>query len=232
MTGRNQPKLMVGWSPSPADVKGARVAGVHGGTRAELESEVRRLCERQAYDEAAALTVKDYGPEIFGFLVATLRSEQDANDAFSDFAVALLKGLPSFDWRCSLRTWAYVIARNASHRLRRDAGRRANRRAHGNTSALEEIAAAVRSQTASFLRTEKRTKLEALRDALPPEDRELLVLRVDRGLSWNEIALAMHDGEEPLVGDMLAREAQRLRKRFQLIRDKLREMARRAGLVD
>ena len=200
--------------------------------RDKLESDVRKLCEQQEYNEAAALTVKDYGPEIFGFLVATLRNEQDANDAFSDFAVALLKGLPSFDWRCALRTWAYVIARNASHRLRRDAGRHAGRRAHSNTAALDKIAAAVRSQTASFLRTEKRTKLEALRDSLPPEDRELLVLRVDRGLSWNDIALAMHDGEESLTGDALTREAQRLRKRFQLIREKLRQMAQRAGLVD
>lgn len=200
------------------------------GERARLERDARAACDRSAHADAAALAMQGYGPEIFGFLVATLRSEQDASDVFSDFALALLKGLPSFDWRCSLRTWAYTIARNASHRFRRDIARR-ERGGRASTSALDAIAASVRSQTASFLRSETRTKLEELRDALPPEDRELLVLRIDRRFPWNEIALAMHDGDEALTGAALTREAQRLRKHFQVLRQRLREMARRAGLV-
>lgn len=204
---------------------------VEKGDRARLESDVRAACDRSAHAGAAAMTVQGYGPEIFGFLVATHRSEQDAGDVFSDFALALLKGLPSFDWRCSLRTWAYTIARNASHRFRRDAGRRDRRQPRARTSALDAVAAQVRSQTASFLRTEKRTKLEELRQSLPAEDQEILILRFDRGLSWNDVALAMHDSNEPLADADLGREARRLRKRCQLIREKLFVMARSAGIV-
>jgi RNA polymerase sigma-70 factor (ECF subfamily) len=177
---------------------------------------------------AAEEAVRGYGPEVFGFLLATLRNEQDATDVFSDFSVGLLSGLPKFDWRCSLRTWAYTIAHNASRRFRRDSALRDRRRA--GSSALDEVVDIVRTQTMSFLKTETRSRLEKLRDALPPEDRELLVLRVDRDMAWNDLARALHEGEEPLSDAVLARESQRLRKRFQLIKDRLREAARREGL--
>jgi RNA polymerase sigma-70 factor, ECF subfamily len=196
--------------------------------RHEIERSVRDACERQAYSEAVEAVVRGYGPEVFGFLVATNKSEQNASDIFSDFCMALVRGLPSFRFHSSARTWAYALARNAAHHFRRDTGRAVKRRAAGD--ALEDLAAAVRTSTLTFLRTERRTRLQELRDALPPEDRELLVLRVDRGLSWEEVASAFHDGE-PLVGEALAKACQRLRKRFQLVKDALREKARREGLA-
>jgi RNA polymerase sigma-70 factor, ECF subfamily len=42
--------------------------------------------------------------------------------------------------------------------------------------------------------------------------------------------MASADGE-PLTGDALKREAARLRKRFQAIKEKLREMAQKEGLL-
>jgi RNA polymerase sigma-70 factor (ECF subfamily) len=168
---------------------------------------------------------------VFGFLVATHRSEQDASDVFSDFSLGLLKGMQTFDWKgASLRTFAYTIARNASHRFRRDSARR-ERGGRANPSALDDVAQAVRTETLTFLRTQTKTKLQQLRDELPPEDQELLVLRVDRNLAWNDLAMALHDGDAPLSAEDLQREAQRLRKRFQLIKERLHEAARREGLV-
>jgi RNA polymerase sigma-70 factor, ECF subfamily len=62
-------------------------------------------------------------------------------------------------------------------------------------------------------------RLRALRDELKPEDRELLVLRLDRELEWPEIAL------------ILGTDAATLRKRFERLKEKLRTMAQRAGLL-
>jgi RNA polymerase sigma-70 factor (ECF subfamily) len=133
-----------------------------------------------------------------------------------------------------VRTWAYAIARNVSRTRRRDAARRERRGPRAGDSALEGVAQAVRTETMAFLRTEKRTRLQALRDTLPEEDRMLLVLRVDRQLAWNDLARVLHegDGDAPLDDAAVTKEAARLRKRFQLVKDRLRELAKKEGLID
>jgi RNA polymerase sigma-70 factor (ECF subfamily) len=200
--------------------------------RAALEDEVRALCEKGEVDAAATQTLRGYGGEIFGFLVAVHRDEASASDAFSAFAEGVWRGLPGFAWACTLRTWAYAIARNASRMQRRDAARRDWHGNRAGESALEDVAQAVRTATLGFLKTEKRSRLEALRDALSAEDRALLILRVDRGLAWNDLARVLAENEEPLADADVPREAARLRKRFQLIKDDLRERARREGLCE
>jgi RNA polymerase sigma-70 factor (ECF subfamily) len=195
--------------------------------RARLESEVRALCERGDYAAGATAALRGYGPEIYGFLVAVRRDETSADEAFSDFAEGLWRALPSFAWSSTLRTWAYAIARNVTRAARRAAARQDRR--HAGPSALDHVAHVVRTETRTLLKTQKRSRLEALRDALPPDDRALLVLRVDRGLAWNELAAVLAEGE--LDAADVAREAARLRKRFQLVKERLRELARREGLV-
>jgi RNA polymerase sigma-70 factor (ECF subfamily) len=62
----------------------------------------------------------------------------------------------------------------------------------------------------------------------------LLVLRVDRNLEWNDLARVLAEGDDgtaPLADADVTREAARLRKRFQLLKEKLREMAKREGLT-
>jgi RNA polymerase sigma-70 factor (ECF subfamily) len=203
-------------------------------SRARLESDVRSLCEARDWDAAATAILRGYGPEVFGFLVAVHRNEAAANDAFSDLAEAIWRSLPSFAWQSTVRTWTYAIARNVSRTRKRDAARHDRRAPRDGESALEGVAAKVRTETAAFLRTEKKTRLQALRDALPEEDRMLLVLRIDRGLAWNDLARVLHEGDEDAVLDdaALAREAARLRKRFQLVKDRLRELAKKEGLLD
>jgi RNA polymerase sigma-70 factor (ECF subfamily) len=198
--------------------------------RSEIERAVRALCANAEISAATEATIRGYGPEILGFLIATHASEADASDVFSDVCLALVRSLPEFSWQSSLRTWMYAVARNASHRFRRDASRRVGSRGRVSESALEDVADKVRTATLGFLRTQTRTKLEELRDSLAPEDRELLVLRVDRGLSWEDIVIAFQEDDEPLDGDAIARDSQRFRKRFQLLKERLREMATSAGL--
>lgn len=201
--------------------------------REELEAEIRRRAALADFAGAAEVAMRGYGREIFEFLAALHRDEEDAREAFSLFAEGMWRGLPSFAWQCSFRTWAYAVARRSSLRYRRDARRRNKRLAAlPEGSSLSALAAEVQSATQSYLRTETQTRFAALRATLPAEDQALLMLRVDRQLPWLDLAEVLHDDEEkPLDEQAKKREAARLRKRFQLLKEKLYEMGRREGLV-
>jgi RNA polymerase sigma-70 factor, ECF subfamily len=193
---------------------------------------VRQLLAEGRGGDAAAALMRAYGSEVYSFLAALHRSEQDASDVFSMFAEGVLRGLPGFAWECSLRTWLYAVARRSSLRHRRDAGRRGARmRPLPDGSALSGVVEEVRSRTQTFLRTERRTRLEALRGSLPEADQELLLLRVGRQLAWDEIARIVLGEGDAMTEEVVKREAARLRKRFQLVKAQLRAMAEREGLV-
>lgn len=192
--------------------------------REVVEADVRAACDAGDHARGATLALRGYGPEVYGFLSALHRDGADADDVFAQFSANLWRGLPTFAWSCTLRTWAYTLARNTSHRFRR--GERRGRVEVGLEDA-ERIADEIRTATRSYLRTDFKNKFAELRASLPPEDQELLILRVDRGLAWNELALALNN--EPPAD--VAREAARLRKRFQLLKDKLLELGRQHGLV-
>jgi RNA polymerase sigma-70 factor (ECF subfamily) len=79
------------------------------------------------------------------------------------------------------------------------------------------------------LRTEVKDAVSAIRRSLPEEDQTLLILRVDRRMAWNDIALVVAGPDAET--DVVKRECARLRKRFQLVKDELRERVRKAGLT-
>jgi len=176
---------------------------VHEEHRAKVEREVRERCESGDHAGAATAVLQGYGQEILGFLVAIHRDKAEADEVFSEVAESVWTGLPRFAWESSVRTWAYAVARHVSKTRLRNAGRRQRRMANRTGSFFEAVVDKVRTETSAFLRTEKRTRLQALRDSLTEDDRSLLVLRVDRGLSWKELAriLSETDSAEPLEGD-------------------------------
>jgi RNA polymerase sigma-70 factor (ECF subfamily) len=201
--------------------------------REELEREIRGLWDRGELQGAAAAALRGYGPEIYGFLVAFHRQQDDASEVYAAFTERLWRGLPGFAWQCSFRTWAYAIARNTSLTYRRQARRRAEM--YGpvpDGSQLSALEQPPRSETASYLKTQRQTRMAALRESLPREDQELLVLRVDRKLAWRDLARVLLHAEGASLGDeLLEREAARLRKRFQLLKEQLYELGRREGLI-
>lgn len=204
------------------------------GTREDLESDIRRRFDEGDYEGAATLALRGYGPEIYAFLTTSLHGA-DADEAFSMFAEGLWRAFPKFEWRSSLRTLAYAVARRTSLHYRRQVRRQARRQEPlPDDSAVMRVAAEVRTSTSMrFVKTERRSRIAELREALAPDDRELLILRVDRELAWMDLAHVLRgEDEAPLEGDALKREAARLRKRFQHIKTRLREMARKEGLLD
>ncbi len=76
-----------------------------------------------------------------------------------------------------------------------------------------------------------RNRFAELRSELEPDDRALLLLRIDQRLSWLDCARALReDTEAPLDDASLKRDAARLRKQFQTLKDRLYEMGRSEGL--
>lgn len=202
------------------------------GARQQLESELRALHAAGRYEQAAAAAIRGYGPELFGFLMSMNHGTEHADDVFSMWSEQLWLGLPRFSWACSLRTWAYTIARNASISLLRQSQRERRRRAAAPASdVLQQVAQQVRESTLVFLRTEVKNRLRELRDRLPEEDRTLLILRIDRQIEWKDLAQILAGDDVVLAPEVQRREAQRLRKRFQMLKVQLLELARKDGLL-
>ncbi len=182
-----------------------------------IDDELRALAAAGELGEVARLAISRYGAELLRYLAAVTRDDGEAAEVFAQTCEDLWRGLPGFRWRASLRTWLYTLARHAWRRRGRDRFRRGGERVA--LSEQPELAAAVRTQTAEWQRSEVRDRFAALRAQLTEEDRELLALRVDRGLAWREIAQVLEDTDDSA---QLARRSAALRKRFERIKDLIR----------
>jgi RNA polymerase sigma-70 factor (ECF subfamily) len=186
---------------------------------APLAEAVRARLAAGEVDRATTLIVQTYGPQILGYLTAMARVEADAHDAFSQFCEDLWRGLAGFRWRSSLRTWSYTLARHALHRQWAAAPQR-----HGPHVGLSEapelaaLAARARTTTLESARTDARSRFAALRDALDPDDRTLLILRVDRRMAWRDIAEVLGEDPDPAA---IQRRCVALRKRFERLKESL-----------
>jgi RNA polymerase sigma-70 factor (ECF subfamily) len=196
-----------------------------------LDERTRSLCEVSDYRAAATLLLTELGPDVLRVTFSRLRDETGAAEVFSEFAENVWKGLPSFEFRCSVRAWAFAVARNATHRyLARDERRR---RASVPLSQLPELAVrveAVRASTLDHLRTTRRDRVSELRSQLGEEDQLILTLHIDQRMSFPEIAyVTLGDTSAPEA--RVRTETDRVRKRFQLIKARLRKwlMEERAG---
>jgi RNA polymerase sigma-70 factor (ECF subfamily) len=196
---------------------------VNARNRDEVEAELRRSHAEGDFDAVATLAVRYYGPEVLGFLVAMRRDSQSASEIFSQFCEDLWTGVPHFAWASSFRTWAYVLARHALVRYGKDAFRRRSV-PFSQHLGLEQLEQQVRTQTMPYLRTDMKQRAARLRERLEPDEQALLVLRVDRGLSWNDIARVLSGHEPGLTPADFSKAAVSLRKRFERVKDKLKAL--------
>ena len=196
----------------------------------DAEAAIRGQCEAGRWQDAATLWIGRYGPEILTFLVAIGGSRHDPDELFSQFCEDVWRGLPGFRWECTARTWSYRLARNAWVRAVKKSARRGRPIPLSEASELARAAERVRTSTALHLRTDVKDEFAALRDELPVDDQMLLVLRVDRGLSWADAARVLAESGDLSLDEASAAIA-RLRKRFQRIKDRLRKLAAERGLL-
>lgn len=190
------------------------------------EHAVRTLLQSRDYDAALTLTIRGYGPELLGWMEAQLRDAGQAREAFAWFAEDLWHSLRAFRGECSIRTWAYAVARNSVNRFRQ----------RGAAVPFEGVVLSAVSRASvlmvapltpdSRLAKEQRLDLvERLRGELDEDDQALLTLRIDKGLNWREVAIVLTFVGQVPGEEELTREEARLRKRFQLVKARLRKLA-------
>ncbi len=84
----------------------------------------------------------------------------------------------------------------------------------------------------SPLESDEKQELLRLRQSLDPEDQAMLILRIDRRMSWSEIGAVMLGVDEPRNEAALARKATAVKKRFEQVEADLKRLARESNLLD
>ncbi|MBL8954324.1 MAG: sigma-70 family RNA polymerase sigma factor [Myxococcaceae bacterium] len=190
------------------------------------EAHAKALHGDGAFDACAAEALRLYGAEVEGYVRATVPARVDPDEVWAATCAAMVEGLPRFQWRSTLRTWLYQVARFTLRQLG-DQARRVEGVPLSQVTRPSKLEARV-SVKPSFLSETVQAKLGELREGLDEEDRTLLYLRIERDLPWRDIAeLLVEQGE-----DVDARAAA-LRKRFERVKQRLREVlepARSGGL--
>lgn len=184
-----------------------------------IERRVRTALVRGEREEACEAAVGFFGPEIYGFVTAALAGGRGVLDVYADFVAALPEALRDFGWRCELRVFLYHQARLALRRHRE--GQRTGRLAAMRPPLQEPLA------PLPPFRRQRRLAVATLRSALAPDDREVLVLRVDRRLRWSELAVTALG--ETADDKALRAEARRIRERFLALRQRMKQLTDRDG---
>lgn len=184
---------------------------------------LRVAAEAGDWERAVTEALRLYGTEILSFLQAVAKNDDLAAEAFAELGEDLWRGMPSFRWQSSLRSWLYTLARNALNQLRRDPRRRTARNLP--LSLAPELEDVLRTATREIQRTEVKDAFRELRAQLDPDEHELLLLRLDRELSWKDIARIV--GGEAEIDALAAT----LRKRFERAKERLKKLALDRGLI-
>jgi RNA polymerase sigma-70 factor, ECF subfamily len=197
----------------------------------EYEQAIHEAFDAGRLDVAATATLTAYGHEIRSFIGARLPGRSDADEAYSMFVEDLWSGLAGFSWRCSMRTWAYLLARNATTRFSSNPQRRSMRNLPLSwPGALSELVEQVRNETRAYQKTDVKDRFRALREQLAPEDQMLLTLRVDRQMSYRDLAI-MQSGTPDWDEAAIERESVRLRQVMARVRRDLRRLGESEGLL-
>jgi RNA polymerase sigma-70 factor (ECF subfamily) len=186
-----------------------------------LEDRIASALASKEFDRAATEALRGYGPEILRYSRILCRDPADAGDVFGEFAERFWKALPTFRGAATVRAFAYRLVRNAAADFYSDGYHK--RRASMPSSLASRLAASIHSSSKKSLERDA-ARLATIRALLTPEEQTLLVLRLDRRFSWEEVA-------EALAADDRAPRADALRKRFERLKSKIGRRAKAFGMA-
>lgn len=179
------------------------------------ESDEKLMLRFQAGDARAfEVLVRRHRTPVFSFLLRLTGDRGRAEDLCQETFLKVVKAAPGWQERARLQTWLYAIARN----LAVDEARRMTfRRADPLDSPAAQAAPAddpAPDRAADALKV--RPKLEAALAALPPEQREVFLLREHAGLRFAEIAQVTGTPENTVKS--------RMRYALEALRERLAEL--------
>ena len=137
--------------------------------------------------DAVEILVRRHLRDVYAVTWRVLRDRELAEDAAQDAMLNALRNLSRFRGDASFRTWLIRIAVNAAHSV----GRRRSRR---HEVALEAVAESASDQTDAAglaVRNDEVARASALLDTLPEKQRLTVSLRIQQGLSYQEIGAAL-----------------------------------------
>lgn len=153
---------------------------------AQLRVTVRKASRGD--EDAAALLFDEYYPRVYRYAAARLGHGPSAEDAASETFAKVIRELGRFKWRgAGFEGWLFRIARNVIVDMQRRGGKET---LTGEAIEPPEASNEGLPET-TLVDLESAVELRALLDRLPPEQREVLLLRFGAGLDTNETGRAM-----------------------------------------
>jgi RNA polymerase sigma-70 factor (ECF subfamily) len=167
---------------------------------------------RRGDNEARTELVMRHGRRLFGLAVALLGSDDaDVNDIVQEtFLAAFDGGLKAFKGNALLATWLCGVLVNRVRKLRRY---RRSRPAVPLDPFERPVSAATGTSNCPATQVQQRVDVAAMLDCLPPEYREVIVLREWHGMSYAEMAWVLGLPERT-AETRLTRARRMLRQRF------------------
>lgn len=165
--------------------------------------------------EAFGELVRRYQKPVFRIVLRMVRSPDDADDLTQDTFVRAHRGLKTFKEEFDFHPWLYRIAVNQAINF-------INKRKKQAASDIDEVPESEvktgvepESPFQAASRQELLGRLEAALEELPEEQRTVFLLRVQEGLSYEEIAETMQTPKGTVMS-RLARARMALRKHLGL----------------
>lgn len=138
---------------------------------------------RAGETEAVDALIRKYVRDIYAVTARLLNDRDLAEDAAQDAIVNALNGLKRFRGDASFRTWLLRIAVNAA----RSVGRRKTRRREVSLDVVTENAADTPDAATLVGQSDEAARAAALLTRLPEKQRMAVSLRIQQGLSYQEI---------------------------------------------
>jgi RNA polymerase sigma-70 factor, ECF subfamily len=134
--------------------------------------------EREAFDEL----VLKYQRPLYSLLYRMVSNHEDASDILQKTFVKAFTGLGSFERRSSFKTWLYQIAINLAKNVYRD-------RARVEYVNIDSVIIRKNPRTLeTLIHNENRLLVRQALEGLPEKQRITLMLRVQEGKKFEEIA--------------------------------------------
>jgi RNA polymerase sigma-70 factor (ECF subfamily) len=164
-------------------------------------------------DRAGAVTegLRGYGNQLVSYLRSLLGDADAALEVYGQTCENAWTSIDRFSGG-SFRAWIYRLAWCAAQDHRRDPYRNRTRRLL--TEEISGLVDAARSSLQPDRQHDKNVRLEKVLEQLDDADRTLVVLRIARGMSWRDVA------------EVLDLDEAALRKRFQRLKERVREFLR------
>ena len=152
---------------------------------------------RQGDRDSFARLMRLHEKQIYNFTYRMLGNEEEAEDLTQDIFIAAFRGIRKFRGEAKFSTWLYRIALNQTRNRikylsRRNffakQSRRAKSREEGPWENPEFLADSAPSPEQWTMTKNLASQVQKCLDQMPPEARQILVLRDVQGFSYEELA--------------------------------------------